>query len=236
MSSPLRAPRAILFDLDNTLTARLPTVERHAERFARDFADALAPESVLEEIRRVFVEADQGGYNPKRALEIRERLRWRQAPSAAAIEEHWQARLVESSVLRDGFHELMEALRERGIAMGIVTNGGVRAQNGKIDHLGLREQAKAVVVSEAVGCKKPDPRIFEIALREIGEPADEVWFVGDHPSNDVIGARALGMEGIWIEDGHAWPIGEPEPRPGFTVRTLREVLELVERAGARSGA
>ena len=85
-------------------------------------------------------------------------------------------------------------------------------------------------MSEAAGCKKPDPRIFQLACDELGVAPGDCWFVGDHPENDILGARRLGMHAVWIKDevgSHAWPAGsEPEsniPR----ISALAELLPML---------
>jgi len=56
----------------------------------------------------------------------------------------------------------------------------------------------AVVISASVGYKKPDPRIFEIALAQTGLRPEEVVYIGD-TANDIIGAKAAGMHPILIQ-------------------------------------
>lgn len=226
-------PAAVLFDLDNTLTPRRACVLAFARVFAEDFAAALEPVAASE-LEALFLEVDRGGYNPRRAAELRERLAWRSAPTATPtadeLEDHWQRRFAEAVVERPGATELLDALSAQGHRLGIVTNGGVGPQNCKIDRLGLRERVQSVVVSEAVGCKKPDPKIFEVACRELGAAAGDCWFVGDHPENDVLGAMRFGMTGVWIRDdetGHDWPAGAPAPH--------HEIAELLELRGLVAG-
>jgi putative hydrolase of the HAD superfamily len=58
------------------------------------------------------------------------------------------------------------------------------------------------MISEAVGVKKPDARIFAQALAAVGCRASQAWFVGDHPVNDVLGAAAVGLRPIWLTGVH----------------------------------
>jgi putative hydrolase of the HAD superfamily len=223
-------PRAVLFDLDNTLTPRRACVAAFASIFARDWARELAAVD-LSELTRVLVEVDRGGYNPRRGSELLERLTWLESPSAGALDEHWLGRFPDAVVARPGMLELLDGLARDGVKLGVVTNGGVHGQNRKIDRLGLRGRLASVIVSDAVGCKKPDARIFELACESLALPARDCWFVGDHPENDVLGAMRAGMTGVWIRDaetGHAWPEGEPPPH--HEVETL---LELRERLAGR---
>lgn len=201
----------MLFDLDNTLTPRRACVEAFAGLFAAEWGERLGPVGDGE-LRGVFLDVDRMGYNPRRAADLLEQLDWRSAPTAEEIEVHWQTRFPLAAMLREGVRELLGELRDCGVKLGCVTNGGVREQQAKLDHLELTGSFDAILISEAVGCKKPDPRIFEAALAEVGAAAGETWFVGDHPLNDVVGARRVGMEGVWVrEDAYSWPAGEAPP-------------------------
>lgn len=56
------------------------------------------------------------------------------------------------------------------------------------------------LISESEGLRKPDPAIFERALKKLNVMAEETIFVGDHPIHDVAASRAVGMQGWWKED------------------------------------
>jgi putative hydrolase of the HAD superfamily len=133
---------AVLFDLDGTLTPRSASLERFALLFAQDFEDSLAPIGIAELTRRLIA-LDQGGYNPRRAHDLREQLDWRAAPEASALDAYWQRRLPEVVVPQPGLHEVLDELVSRGLRIGIVTNGGVEGQRRKIERLGLADRKPA---------------------------------------------------------------------------------------------
>jgi putative hydrolase of the HAD superfamily len=64
----------------------------------------------------------------------------------------------------------------------------------------IARHVQSVVVSEAVGVKKPDRQIFEAAQERLGVSATQSIFIGDHPQNDIVGPQALGMKAIWFRD------------------------------------
>ena len=70
----------------------------------------------------------------------------------------------------------------------------------------LAAHVDVLVVSEEAGVSKPDPGIFEIALRRSGAMAAEAVMIGDSWTNDVEGARAAGIRAVWFSRG-----GEPSP-------------------------
>lgn len=222
--------RAVLFDLDNTLTPRRACVAAFAPVFAAHFRSLLDPMENAH-LARQFIEIDRGGYNPRRANDLRECLPWRTKPTAEALEAYWQQGIVDVMVPRPGLVELFDGLEARGFKIGVVTNGGETFQSKKVDRLGIRNRIQSLVISETAGCKKPDPRIFDIACQKLGVAHGECWFVGDHPVNDVLGATRCGMKGVWICDddiGHEWPADEPPPSD--RIETLLDLIDVVDGA------
>ena len=102
---------------------------------------------------------------------------------------------------RQGLH----LLADTGVRLGIISNAdGLMAQ--RLAQLevcqvgpGIGVDVECVVDSGAVGVMKPDPRIFEAALDLLGLPADDVWYVGDLPAIDVVGARRAGIRPILMD-------------------------------------
>ena len=96
---------------------------------------------------------------------------------------------------------LLSRLSER-YRLGIVSNfygnlGSVCREVGLAPSIGV------AIDSTVVGCKKPDARIFRAALDALGAAPREAVFVGDSPSRDMAGARALGMRHVWLRPGGA---------------------------------
>jgi len=83
----------------------------------------------------------------------------------------------------------VSAARAAGIRTGLISNSW--GANG-YDREQLDELFDGVVISGDVGIRKPEPRIYELALDAIGLPAEEIVFVDDLPGN-LKPARALGM-------------------------------------------
>ena len=220
-------PQAILFDLDETLIDRTQSIVCYAERLQRDFADRLAP-TTASTIAATIMAADERGYRPREELwrDLVQHLPWQTPPEVLHLHRHWERWFPASSVAREGLRETLTVLHAQGIRLGVVTNGAVQRQQPKIEHLRLRPYLASVMISEAVGIKKPDPRIFARALAELGCHASQAWFVGDHPVNDVLGAAAVGLRPIWLTGIHPWPTEHPEPL--WHIRTLTELVTLVQ--------
>jgi putative hydrolase of the HAD superfamily len=91
---------------------------------------------------------------------------------------------------------------------------------------GILEHAGSVVVSEAVGLRKPHPALVRLALVDLAVGAGEAVLVGDHAVEDVGAAVRAGVDAIWI-DAAGGPPAPGDPVPRYTVRTLVEAAALL---------
>ena len=118
--------------------------------------------------------------------------------------------------------EVLAGLRRRGFTLAAVSNADGRVEASLVRH-GLRSSLDLVVDSHLVGVEKPDPRIFAIALEELGVSPAAAVHVGDIASIDVAGARAAGIRPVLID-----PLGcYLEPGECLRIQRLGELLELL---------
>lgn len=221
--------RAALFDLDCTLLDRHRTIEAYAQRFIADFEHQLRSPDI-DVVLPALRTADGGGYRTaERPGDILAGLSWHDTPTSRAIDEHWRAHTPGLSVLMDGAFEVLHVCRQRNLALAIVTNGQTTFQQEKIDALQLEPLVDAILISETVGCNKPDPRIFAAALTQLDVEAAGTVYIGDHPINDVIGATQAGLHAIWLTGSHVWP--KKHPPHALVADSLGEVVELIDRLG-----
>jgi putative hydrolase of the HAD superfamily len=219
-------PQAILFDLDDTLNDRQGTLSVFADHFWQEFKSKLEPisfDDLLLEYKRV----DVGGYRPRDQVHeiLAESLPWLEPVSAETLLGFWYDLFPKLSIPMPHARETLIALQARGIKLGLVTNGKSNIQNRKVDTLELREFLDLILVSEDAGIKKPNPRIFEIALERLQLEPSDVWMVGDHPVNDVLGARGAGLTGVWLKNAnHVWT---DDAERGLEIESLPELLGLL---------
>ena len=107
----------------------------------------------------------------------------------------------------------------------VVTNGFVEVQYEKFDKSGLRDYFSHIVLSEEVGWQKPNPRIFEEALRMNGLQAEDVVMIGDSWNSDIQGAINAGIDQIWVRKSKD-PLPEGQSAT-YLVHTLSEVMEIL---------
>jgi putative hydrolase of the HAD superfamily len=144
----------------------------------------------------------------------------------AAEHAAWEpARLVGAHT-----HALLDSLRERGLATGLVSNafdpGWLLHED--LARMGLAERLDAAVFSSEVGKRKPHPAIFEEALGRLGVPPGDALFVGDRRLEDVQGAKELGIttvQALWFRADD----DELGVDPDFQAFTPMDVLNVVRR-------
>ena len=116
----------------------------------------------------------------------------------------------------------LEALRERGYRLAVVSNADGRVR-GLLGEAGLSGYFEFVIDSTEVGVEKPDPRIFRAATEKLNLPPSACAYVGDIYEIDILGARGAGLEAILIGTAEA-------PEDVRRVATLNALLELFSGA------
>jgi putative hydrolase of the HAD superfamily len=105
----------------------------------------------------------------------------------------------------------------------IITNGFEEVQFGKLKNSGLDRYFTSVITSEEAGAKKPDSEIFRFALRKVNAQASESLMIGDDMEVDIGGARAIGMDQLFVNHNailHADPVT-------YEVMSLKEIEEIL---------
>ncbi len=131
--------------------------------------------------------------------------------------------------------ETLRTLHRMGIRMGLVSNIiSTTLAPYALREYGIESLMECVVMSSAVGIRKPDPRIFHIALEQMGIAPEEAGYVGDTISRDVLGARNAGMglvvriENPSIAHRDAAFRGPDAPQADFVIRELKELPRIIQ--------
>jgi putative hydrolase of the HAD superfamily len=143
---------------------------------------------------------------------------------AGRIAECFAAHRWQCMRLFPGVAGALGRLRERGLPLGLVTNGDRRQQRRKIEHFDLERYFDVIVIEGEFGVGKPDEAVYRHALAALAAQAGDAWMVGDNLEWDVAAPQRLGLRGVWVD---APGRGLPEPSPVVPHRIVRAFTELV---------
>jgi len=126
----------------------------------------------------------------------------------------------------DGFGDVMDELDRRGIVTGIISNSDGRLDR-RMRRIGIRDRFSFLIDSWDVAVSKPDPRIFQEALKCAPLPPESVIYVGDYYEVDVVGARGVGMHPALFDPYGAYPDADCAMMKRFA-----DVLDIVDELSA----
>ena len=95
---------------------------------------------------------------------------------------------------------------------------------GRLEELGVAGFFDPLIISEALGWRKPGQEAFARVLAQAGVAPEQALMVGDSHEDDVVGAHAVGMDVAWINPKGA---PAPEPQPQHTLAGLHELERIL---------
>ncbi|WP_297069001.1 TIGR02253 family HAD-type hydrolase [Thermococcus sp.] len=209
--------KAVLFDIDGTLLTEQPLIllflPQVYDRISKKFGIS------KEEARRQFL---------GEILGRRDTYDWHDWNFFFRL---FNVNIQYEELLREYPHKLtvypdviptLKWLKENGYKLGVVTSGP-EYQRLKLKLTGLSKYFNVIITRDKVNAIKPEPRIFLAALESLQVKPQDALMVGDSLSQDVYGAKNLGMVAVWInrmgENGHHLA--------DYEVKTLYELKKIL---------
>ncbi|MGE3624197.1 MAG: HAD family hydrolase [Bdellovibrionales bacterium] len=198
-----RKPRAVLFDLDNTLYAYAPAHKAAMTAVVNKAETSLGIEAssflAAFEKSRKAIKSRLGGTAAchSRLLYMQQALELlgfkTQLYMALDLEQTYWRTFMSTATLFPGVKEFIQALRRAGITTCIVTDLLAQIQFRKLIYFGLNDCFDFVVTSEESGADKPAPASFELALAKTGAQPGEALMIGEEAASDIAGAKKAGI-------------------------------------------
>jgi putative hydrolase of the HAD superfamily len=230
-ASALPLTRALLFDAGNTLLRmNYPAIARHLGSRGHAAAEEAIEEAELRARVRLDADLARGGSTEGRAAQdsyltyLLEGLGITDPAEVEAAAVFRQSYNAPAGLFDRAFPEAQATIRRvkaAGLVVGVVSNSNGNA-HALLKQAGLGADLDFVIDSGVVGVEKPDPRIFELALRQAGVAAHEAAYVGDLYSVDVLGSRAAGLHPILLDPRGFWG-----PRDCAVARDLADVVLMI---------
>jgi len=206
-------PKAILFDLDDTLIVydgvSAPAWDACCEEFMNSHAFSFTKEDLLlrlEEVREWFW-SDPGRHKRGREhlLETRREIVGMALGDLGVTDTVLVRELADRySAYRDELisvfpstYSVLDALRSSGVRLGLITNGSSAGQREKLARFHLADYFEIILIDQELGFGKPDPRVYLHALDLLGLSPGEVWMVGDNLIWDIQAPQSVGIHSIW---------------------------------------
>lgn len=245
--------RVILFDLFGTLVHFKPELpappnahERPPRRWLSWLEEGLAEdlpgvpfERLVEALAAVTGEIVAA--RPPEFLEVPSRERFRRAlarlgvrenveRAAERLTERHMTHLAAETELPAAHLDLLEDLA-RDYRFALISNfdEGGTARSILRRHR-LDAFFAATLISDGFGRRKPHPSIFRAALARLDADAAAALHVGDTLADDVLGARAAGIDVAWI-DRKSEGLGDGDPKPTYTLARLTDLRAVLARPG-----
>ena len=234
-------PRGILFDLDDTIISAYGRPEIAWLKVAHEFATAIAPITPTDFAAHVAREAKVYWEDTKRQKDRRLQLAaarrevvaqaMRGMPALAApqslavtIADRFTRLRDEEMYLFPGAHETLDALKQRGVKLALITNGAGEMQRAKITRFALEHRFDHIQIEGEHGFGKPEEQAYRHALSVLNLPARDVWMVGDNLEWEVAAPQRLGIHAVWHDaHGQGLPHGS-DVRPDRIITRLTELL------------
>ena len=207
--------RVVIFDMDGTLidSQNDITASINHVRQKNHGLEPLSSDFVVEVINRDQRNLAQLFYGTE-VYEDRDRI---------LFEAHYHKQCTESAVVYDGVRELVEALHERGVKMGVATNAPSPFARRMLEHVGLAPFFETIVGADMVALPKPDPEMLEVTLEHVlfDSKKDSGFMVGDNSKDMEAGFRA-GLTSVFATWGFS-----PEGHGDHVIAYPSELLELL---------
>ena len=232
-------PKGALFDLDDTILSINAGVEESWRRVSADFSSKAGSLSVdrlmaainavrewywsdLERHRRGRLNLDLAR---REVVEIAlDRLGINDSKAAGELSDAYGKEIEKNMQPFPGAIDTLKHFRRNNIPLVLVTNGLAEIQRRKIRRFDLEPLFDFIVIESEFGFGKPDERVFQHALNQLGVDKKDAWMVGDDLARDVAGAKQIGIHSIWVD----WQgKGLPASAPVQPDRIIESIAELV---------
>jgi putative hydrolase of the HAD superfamily len=240
-----KLPRAILFDLDDTLLVAFGPAQSQWRRTIAAFADRLGPLEATIVANAIHAASAELWADPGRHKYWRHRIADARRKIVAdafatlaasghtvppqsvgdALAAAYDALHDEELAMFPDAHQTLDRLKELGVKLALITNGAGEPQRAKVVRFALEHRFDHIQIEGEHGFGKPEERAYTHAMEVLGVGPHETWMVGDNLEWEVVGPQRLGIHAIW-HDGYG--VGLPPGSPIKPDRIVRRISELLE--------
>ena len=221
--------RAVIFDLDNTLTDFMRMKEVSIESAIDSMIDAGLEMPAEEAKRKLFEVYGREGIEDQRVFDKFLSEQFGEIDPmihTAAIIGYRRGREY-TLVLYPHVRKTLLALAKRGLRLSVISDAPRYQAWSRLCYLQLQHYFDHVITFEDTRVRKPDPAPFMRALELLGMKPDEVIMVGDWPERDMEGAKGVGIRTVYARYGDT--SGAFSSGADYEIDTIDELVPIVDR-------
>ena len=134
---------------------------------------------------------------------------------------------MEEEVLYEDVNKCLEVLSKK-YKIGIIANQELGTKK-RLEQWDILKYIDLVIASAEEGVAKPDVKIFEIALKRAGCESNKAVMVGDRIDNDIVPAKKIGMNTIWVKQGFGgyWTVTKKCEEADCIVNKINEICDYL---------
>ncbi len=158
--------------------------------------------------------------------------------SAAVMAYHKEK--IDSIKLYDDVKPCLIKLREMGLKSAIISDGLPIKQYEKILRLGIDDLIDLTTISDEIGVRKPNPKLFEFCLKKFNIKGTETIYIGDRLEKDIIPALLNNIHSVYIHRGgkyDTYKTGNKFPegiKPDYEISNLNEIFNIIDEINSTS--
>ncbi|MBH66858.1 MAG: phosphoglycolate phosphatase [Rhodospirillaceae bacterium] len=239
-------PKAILFDLDDTLISP----HLHRTIFWKDAIEQVwieqralipVPSDIGKLVEHIDVAAKLFWSDPQRHKTGRLNLKKARfdilqngirsdprfdEPLKWSIADRCGALMSERTTLFPDAISTLKKLLEKNIKLALVTNGTSIAQRAKINKFHLEQYFSHIQIEGEAGIGKPEPGAYVKAMAALKVDASDTWMVGDNIEWEVVAPQKLGIFSVWRDPkGNGTLPPGTKARPDMIIASLSELIQ-----------
>ncbi|MFL9497424.1 HAD family hydrolase [Acinetobacter baumannii] len=189
--------KVLLFDLDQTILNRNESLLKFLN-WQVSYLN-LVPHELKKSFINRFIELDNNG-------SVWKDIVYSQLIKDFNIKKYDTSELLQSyindfnkfSTAFENAPKTIQNLHAQGYTLGLVSNGKTPFQEKNFYALELTDYFSIIVISEAIGLRKPDPEIYLYTCNQLDCKPSDCIFIGDNPKADIEGAKKIGMKTIYF--------------------------------------
>ena len=221
--------KAVIFDIDNTLTDFMKMKLAAVDAAVEGMMDAGLPGMKAELVKEVMDVYWKEGIEDQRIFDkiLKAKLGRIDFKILAGGILAYRRSKNGTMTLYPRVNQTLLELIKLGIKRTVISDAPKMEVWLRIVSLGLHHYFDDIITSEDFGVKKPDPKPYRKALEVLGTKAEETLMVGDWPDRDIKGAKGVGMKTAWAKYGDTF--GTKESGADFVLNDIYDVVGLIKK-------